>query len=56
MVRDNGAVLHLIARQVRRMSDTEVYALTTVPDRVTREIAERVAHERAERYAMESES
>lgn len=49
-----GAVRR-IASQINRMKDWEVYALTLSADRATRAIAERIAHERAEAYALNVE-
>jgi len=50
------AVIRVIAGQVKRLSDAELYGLTFSADRVTRNWAMRVAHARAEKFAMESES
>lgn len=46
------AALRAIAREVGRMNDADVYALTYSGDRLTRRIAMQSAHERAERYAL----
>lgn len=40
-----------IERQLASLPDNELYALTFAADRVTRRVADRLAHARAERYA-----
>lgn len=47
-----SAAIRTIARQVKRMSDSEIYALTLSADRTTRRVASQIAHERAEAYAL----
>jgi hypothetical protein len=51
---DSAAIRH-IARQVKRMSDAEVFTLSMSADRTTRRIASQVAHQRAEAYAMDAD-
>ena len=46
------ATIRHIAKQIRRMDDATVYALSLSADRTTRRVASQVAHERAEAYAM----
>lgn len=46
------ATVRHIAAQIKRMSDSEVYAMTLAGDRTTRRIASEIAHKRAEAYAM----
>jgi len=41
-----------IAAQLARLSDEDVFALTYSADRATRRVADQLAHERAERYAL----
>jgi hypothetical protein len=45
-----------IARQIARMSDAEIYALSLAADRTTRRIASQVCHQRAEAYALETDN
>lgn len=49
-----GTALRVITAQVKRLTDTDVYALTFSGDRATRRVAMQEAHERAESYAMEN--
>lgn len=46
------ATIRHIAKQIKRMSDAEVYALTFAGDRTVRRIAMQSAHERAEAEAI----
>jgi hypothetical protein len=48
------ATIRLIASQVRKLSDAEVFALTYSSDRNVRVLAEHIAHQRAERYAYDN--
>lgn len=41
-----------VAREIRNLSDADIYALTYSSDRSVRRIADRIAHERAEAYAF----
>lgn len=41
-----------VAREIKNMSDADIYALTYSADRTTRRIADSIAHERAEAYAL----
>jgi hypothetical protein len=52
---DSATVRH-IARQIKRMGDAEIYALSLSADRTTRRIASQIAHERAEAYAMSEDN
>jgi hypothetical protein len=47
-----SAAIRVIAGQIQRLSDAEVYALTLSGDRNVRRIADRIAHKRAEQYAL----
>lgn len=47
-----SSAIRQIERQIKRMSDADVYALSLSADRVTRRIASQDAHKRAEAYAM----
>jgi len=42
----------IVAHEIRNLSDADIYALTYSADRATRQIANRIAHERAETYAF----
>lgn len=47
-----SATVRHIARQIQRMSDAEVFALSLSGDRTTRRIASQVCHQRAEAFAL----
>lgn len=51
----SASMLREINRQIRKMSDAEVYAMTFASDSATRRIANRIAHQRAEAYALSQE-
>lgn len=48
------STLQVITRQVKRLSDTDVYALTLSGNRAVRNLADKEAHRRAETYALEN--
>ncbi|HZZ17158.1 MAG TPA: hypothetical protein VFE08_14485 [Candidatus Sulfotelmatobacter sp.] len=48
-------MLRVIASQVSRLADADVYALTFTSDRQTRYLAMQEAHARAERYALNND-
>lgn len=50
------ATVRQIARQIKRMSDAEIYALSLSGDRATRRIASQICHQRAEAYALETDN
>lgn len=41
-----------VAREIRNLPDADIYALTYSADRSVRRVADRIAHERAEAYAL----